>query len=138
MDPPTHGLLGAVIGQAFFARTLGRRALGWGAFLNMLPDVDVALIPALGGLAEWRYHRTATHGLAVLALLGVAAGWALVHWFTGNPVFDMEGFVVVPLVGLRTFLVPVLLVLGATIAAGVLPAWRASRVEPARVLRGVE
>ena len=77
MDPPTHGLLGAVIGQAFFARTLGRRALGWGAFLNMLPDVDVALIPALGGLAEWRYHRTATHGLAVLALLGVAAGWAL-------------------------------------------------------------
>jgi inner membrane protein len=77
MDPPTHGLLGAVIGQAFFARTLGRRALGWGAVLNMLPDIDVVLIPALGGLAEWRYHRTATHGLAVLAAAGVAAGWAL-------------------------------------------------------------
>lgn len=77
MDPPTHGLLGAVIGQAFFARTLGRRALGWGAALNMLPDVDVVLIPVLGELAEWRYHRTATHGLAVLAVAGVAAGWAL-------------------------------------------------------------
>jgi inner membrane protein len=77
MDPPTHGLLGAVIGQAFFARTLGRRALGWGAALNMLPDVDVLLIPALGGLAEWRYHRTVTHGLAVLAVAGVVAGWAL-------------------------------------------------------------
>jgi inner membrane protein len=77
MDPPTHGLLGAVIGQAFFARALGRRALGWGAVLNMLPDVDVVLIPVLGGLAEWRYHRTATHGLAVLAVAGVVAGWAL-------------------------------------------------------------
>lgn len=77
MDPPTHGLLGAVIGQAFFARTLGRRALGWGAVLNMLPDLDVLMIPAVGGLAEWRYHRTATHGFAVLAVAGVAAGWAL-------------------------------------------------------------
>src|SRR4029450_13895761 len=77
MDPPTHGLLGAVIGQAFFARPLGRRALGWGAVLNVLPDIDVVLIPALGGLAEWRYHRAATHGLAVLAVAGLAAGWAL-------------------------------------------------------------
>jgi inner membrane protein len=77
MDPPTHGLLGAVIGQAFFARTLGRRALGWGAALNMLPDVDVVAIPLLGGLAEWRYHRTVTHGLAVLAVAGLFIGWAL-------------------------------------------------------------
>src|SRR4029450_9006441 len=77
MDPPTHGLLGAVIGQAFFARTLGRRALGWGAVLNVLPDIDVVVIPALGGLAESRYHRTATHGLVVLAAAGLAAGWAL-------------------------------------------------------------
>lgn len=77
MDPPTHGLLGAVIGQAFFARALGRRALGWGAALNMLPDIDVALIPVLGGLAEWRYHRTLTHGLTVLPLAGAALGWAL-------------------------------------------------------------
>jgi inner membrane protein len=84
MDPPTHGLLGAVIGQAFFARALGRRALGWGAALNVLPDVDVVLIPALGGLAEWRYHRTATHGLAVLAVAGLAAGWALARRARGE------------------------------------------------------
>jgi inner membrane protein len=80
MDPPTHGLLGAVIGQAFFARRLGRRALGWGALLNMLPDVDVVTIPALGGLAEWRYHRTATHSLPVLALGAIALGWLLWRW----------------------------------------------------------
>ncbi|HET8645232.1 MAG TPA: metal-dependent hydrolase, partial [Vicinamibacteria bacterium] len=77
MDPPTHGLLGAVIGQAFFSRRLGRRALGWGAALNMLPDVDVAVIPVLGGLSEWQYHRTATHGLLVLPAAGALLGWAL-------------------------------------------------------------
>ncbi len=70
--------------------------------------------------------------------IGLAAGWGLVQWFTTRPIFDMEGFTVVPVVGLRTFALPALLVLGATLAAGVLPAWRASRVEPARVLRGVE
>jgi hypothetical protein len=65
---------GAVIGQAFFARTLGRRALGWGALLNMLPDIDVVMIPAAGGLARWRYRPDATHSLIVLAVAGVAAG----------------------------------------------------------------
>jgi len=78
MDPPTHGLLGAVIGQAFFARRLGRgRALGFGAALNMLPDIDVVMVPLLGGLAEWRYHRTATHGLLVLPFVGLALGTLL-------------------------------------------------------------
>jgi inner membrane protein len=76
MDPPTHGLLGAVIGQAF-APALGRKALLYGAALNMLPDVDVIVIPLLGGLAEWRYHRTVTHSLPVLAAVGLALGWWL-------------------------------------------------------------
>jgi inner membrane protein len=62
-----------VIGQAF-APVLGRKALLYGAALNMLPDVDVAVIPLLGGLAEWRYHRTLTHGLGVLVAGGLALG----------------------------------------------------------------
>jgi inner membrane protein len=77
MDPPTHGLMGAVIAQAFFSRTLGRRALGWGAALSMLPDIDVAVIPVLGGLSEWRYHRTATHALTALPVAAACIGWAL-------------------------------------------------------------
>jgi len=70
--------------------------------------------------------------------IGSAGGWVLVRWFTGHPIFEMEGFSIVPVVDVRTFAVPLLLVFGATVLAGVLPAWRASRVEPARVLRGVE
>lgn len=84
MDPPTHALMGAVIGQAFFAGTLGRRALGWGAALSVAPDVDVLAIPVLGGLAEWRYHRTVTHGLPMLAVAGVLIGWALARRHRGE------------------------------------------------------
>src|SRR5687768_16542484 len=76
MDPPTHGLLGAVVGQAF-APVLGRRALLYGAAINMLPDIDVVVIPLLGELAEWRYYRTVTHSLPVLAGVGLALGWWL-------------------------------------------------------------
>lgn len=80
MDPPTHGLLGAAIGQAFFARSLGGRAVAWGAVLNMLPDVDVVVIPLAGELAEWRYHRGVTHGLWFGPVVGAVLGWALWRW----------------------------------------------------------
>jgi len=43
----------------------------------MVPDVDVLMVPLLGGLAEWRYHRVATHSLLVLPFVGVALGWLL-------------------------------------------------------------
>lgn len=75
MDPLTHGLLGATIGQAGFGRSLGRPALAWGALAAMLPDVDVALIPFTGPMGEWTYHRGITHSLLLspVAALGLAA-----------------------------------------------------------------
>src|SRR5262245_44866650 len=73
MDPPTHGLLGAVLGQALFGRTLGRRALVWGAVGGMLPDVDVVMTAA-GPMGEWLYHRGLTHALWVPPVVGVILG----------------------------------------------------------------
>ena len=75
MDPLTHGLLGATIGQAAFGRTLGGKALAWGALGAMLPDVDIVLIPFAGPLGEWTYHRGLTHSLLVLPFVawGLAA-----------------------------------------------------------------
>ncbi len=73
MDPPTHGLLGAALGQALFGRSLGRRALAWGAFGAMLPDVDVVL-NATGPMGEWLYHRGPTHALWVPPLVGTILG----------------------------------------------------------------
>ena len=76
MDPPTHGLLGAVIGQAAFGRTLGPRALAAGAVAAMLPDLDILAIPT-SPMAEWLYHRGVTHGLATEAAAGALLGfWA--------------------------------------------------------------
>src|SRR5262245_15352651 len=73
MDPPTHGLLGAALGQALFGRSLGRRALAWGAFGAMLPDVDIVM-NATGPMGEWLYHRGPTHGLWVPPVVGVLLG----------------------------------------------------------------
>jgi inner membrane protein len=76
MDPPTHGLLGAVLGQALFGRTLGRRALLWGAVGGMLPDVDVVM-SAAGPMGEWLYHRGLTHALWVPPVAGALLGTAM-------------------------------------------------------------
>ena len=72
MDPLTHGLLGATIGQGF-GHTLGRKALFWGALGSMLPDIDIALIPFSGPMGEWTYHRGVTHSV----LVGPLVAWGL-------------------------------------------------------------
>jgi inner membrane protein len=76
MDPLTHGLLGASIGQAICGRALGSRALVWGAVLGMAPDLDVLARP-LGPLAEWIWHRGPTHGLWVGPVVGPLLGYGL-------------------------------------------------------------
>jgi inner membrane protein len=79
MDPPTHGLLGAVIGQAFFGRSLGRRALAAGAVGAMLPDVDIVM-NATGPMGEWLYHRGLTHALWLQPVAGGLLGTAAWRW----------------------------------------------------------
>ncbi len=79
MDPPTHGLLGAALGQACFGRTLGRRALVAGALGAMLPDVDMVM-NATGPMGEWLYHRGLTHALWLQPLVGALLGTAVWRW----------------------------------------------------------
>jgi inner membrane protein len=76
MDPLTHGLLGASLGQALSGPALGRRALAWGAVLAMVPDVDI-LLRSSDPFAEWRWHRGATHGIPVVLAAGCLLGWLL-------------------------------------------------------------
>src|SRR5262245_47153862 len=78
MDPPTHGLLGATLGQACFGRTLGRRALVWGAIGAMLPDVDIVMSPT-GPMGEWLYHRGLTHAIWLAPLVGGLLGTVAWH-----------------------------------------------------------
>ncbi len=80
MDTVTQGLLGAACGQALFGRTLGRRAVVWGAIGGILPDLDMAVIPLLGPLAEFRYHRSATHALWFGPVVGTVLGYVAHRW----------------------------------------------------------
>src|SRR5919106_876172 len=80
MDPVTQGVLGAAFGQAAFAHRLGRRAVGWGALGGLAPDLDLLVIPALGPLAEFRYHRGLTHALWFGPVVGSLLGWAVWRW----------------------------------------------------------
>ena len=74
MEPVTHGLLGAAVGQALLARRLGRPALGWGALAGMLPDVDIAWMNLSGPLGEFVHHRGFTHSAWFGPLVGPLLG----------------------------------------------------------------
>ena len=82
MDPLTHGLLGACVGQTLYGRSLGRPALVWGAVLGMAPDLDILARPA-DPLAEWIWHRGFTHALWFGPVVGGLVGYALWRWKGG-------------------------------------------------------
>lgn len=83
MDPLTQGLLGATVGQALYARALGRRALVFGGLVGMTPDLDTALSGS-SPLAEWLWHRGPTHSLGFAFVAGPALGWLLWRWQGGR------------------------------------------------------
>jgi lipoprotein-releasing system permease protein len=70
--------------------------------------------------------------------LGCGIGYGLVRYFQSHPIFEWESFVLRPVLSIECFLRPAIVALTATLVAGVYPAWRAARVDPARVLRGIE
>ncbi|HNK30625.1 MAG TPA: hypothetical protein PKG65_16950 [Ferruginibacter sp.] len=40
MDSLTHIALGACVGEAFFERGFGKKAMIWGALAQSIPDID--------------------------------------------------------------------------------------------------
>lgn len=68
--------------------------------------------------------------------IGCAAGYGLVRWFDAHPIFRAGSFEIRPVVSLATFAVPALFVFAAAVIAGVIPAWRAARLDPQKILRG--
>jgi inner membrane protein len=81
MDFVTQGILGAAVGQAGFSRKLGRRALGWGAIIGMLPDLDVIIILSSNPFAEVLYHRGVTHSLWFGPIIGPVLGYLLWRYY---------------------------------------------------------
>jgi len=73
-------------------------------------------------------------GLGVGALLA----YGLMGWFQVHPLFAWQGFVVRPIASLQSSLPPAAAVLGAALLAGVYPALRAARLDPAIILRSTD
>jgi len=82
MDLITQGLLGAVVGQAGFKKTLGRKAIAYGAIIGMVPDADVFFkLFSADICAEMLYHRGFTHSLFFAPLLAPLAGWLCNYFY---------------------------------------------------------
>lgn len=77
VDSLTQATLGAAVGECLLGRKLGNRALGWGALLGTLPDLDVVFSGFFDTAGELVLHRGASHSLLVM----VAAAFLLAPWF---------------------------------------------------------
>ncbi|HSG88843.1 MAG TPA: metal-dependent hydrolase [Pseudomonadales bacterium] len=76
MDSITQMALGAAVGEAVLGRRLGNRAPLLGAVVGTLPDLDV-LVPLGDPVADFTYHRSASHSLIVLTLAAPLVAWLL-------------------------------------------------------------
>lgn len=77
MDSPTQFILGGAIGHACFSHRLGRRAFWWGAIGGTIPDLDVLVIPFMGRLGEFTFHRGPTHSLVFGPVVGTILGYLI-------------------------------------------------------------
>ena len=76
MDIVTQITLGSCIAEAFFRKNLGKRAIFFGAFCGLAPDLDV-LFHSMSTFEGLQSHRGLTHSLLFLPLLApVLAGIA--------------------------------------------------------------
>ena len=81
MDSLTHIALGACIGQAFFKKDFGRKAMAWGALAQSLPDIDFVAGFWMGIPEELLAHRGFTHSVLFILLMApvLAMGAARLH-----------------------------------------------------------
>lgn len=63
MDPLTHGLLGAAIGQVTTKRSLIKQASWVGGLSAMTPDLDMFIHSNQNPVLDFIYHRNFTHSL---------------------------------------------------------------------------
>ena len=74
MDSLTQFTLGAAVGQAVLGRKLGWRAALTGGLVATIPDLDV-MVPFDDPVADFTYHRGASHSLLVLTVVSPLVAW---------------------------------------------------------------
>ncbi len=101
---------------------------------------EIGLYGALGFSASEVFALFLLQALVVAVvgvLLGALGGYGLVQWFSAHPLFQNDSFVVRPVLSASALARSVATILGTTVVAGVYPALRAARTDPARALRGL-
>jgi inner membrane protein len=69
MDTLTHIAVGACVGEAFFEKGFGKKALFWGALAHSIPDVDFLAGFWLDTSENLLAHRGFTHSILFAALI---------------------------------------------------------------------
>jgi len=90
MDSLTQIVLGAAVGEAAKGKTLGNKAMFWGAVGGTIPDLDVLVGAGLKGIGlvdeMWTlaFHRGISHSLFFAFLAPLLLG-PLIAWHYKNP-----------------------------------------------------
>jgi len=69
MDSLTHIALGACIGEAFFEKGFGKKAMFWGALAQSIPDIDFISSSWLNTSEALLAHRGFTHSILFALLI---------------------------------------------------------------------
>lgn len=74
MDSLTHIALGACVGEAFFEKGFGKKAMFWGALSQSIPDIDFVASFWMTTPESLLAHRGFTHSLLFAFLAALALG----------------------------------------------------------------
>ena len=69
MDSLTHIALGACMGEAFAGKTLGKKAMLWGALAQSIPDIDFISAAWMDTASGLLAHRGFTHSFLFCAII---------------------------------------------------------------------
>ena len=69
MDSITHLAIGACMGEAFAGKTLGKRAMLWGALAQSIPDIDFTASFWMDTSSNLLAHRGFTHSFLFCAII---------------------------------------------------------------------
>lgn len=84
MDTVTQMTLGAAIGEGMLGKKTGYKGAAWGAFLGIIPDLDILANPFVNEVQELAIHRGISHSLLLSVLLPPLIGWGLSRLHPGG------------------------------------------------------
>ena len=80
MDSLTHIAIGACMGQAFAGKTVGRKAMLWGAMAQSIPDIDFIASFWMSTPDNLLAHRGFTHSLLFCGLITPIMAFLAERW----------------------------------------------------------